>query len=226
MALSMILCNIVTSFSTWKTNLNKKEKTQEDKPKKEENNLDKKRQNYISWDDYFMGVAFLSGMRSKDPSTQVGACIVNKKNRIVATGYNGMPNGISDDDLSWARDRTKYPSQLDRKYPYVCHAEMNAIVNKNSASVKDCSIYVSLFPCNECAKLIIQSGIKQIYYYSDKHNYKDETKASKKMLEKAKIECKQVIPNNNEPIQIDFKSIHERHPNLQQNPGAEREKQL
>ena len=179
-------------------------------------NLDQKRQDYLSWDDYFMGVAFLSGMRSKDPSTQVGACIVNEENRIVATGYNGMPNGCSDDDLSWARDRTKYPSQLDRKYPYVCHAEMNAIVNKNSASIKNCSIYVSLFPCNECAKLIIQSGIKQIYYYSDKHNYKDETKASKIMLDMAGIKYIQHIPQDN--ITIDFKAIHKRHADLLLDP--------
>ena len=223
MALSMILYNIASSFFAEKRNLSNFEKTQ-DKLIKEESNLDKKRQDYISWDDYFMGVAFLSGMRSKDPSTQVGACIVNEENRIVATGYNGMPNGCSDDKMPWARDKTKYPSLLDRKYPYVCHAEMNAIMNKNSASIKNCSIYVSLFPCNECAKLIIQSGIKQIYYYSDKHNEKDETKASKKMLKTTGVGYKQVIPNNNEPIQIDFKSIHERHPDLQQNPETKKEK--
>ena len=183
---------------------------------KEESNLDKKRQDDISWKDYFMGVAFLSGMRSKDPSTQVGACIVNKDKRIVATGYNGMPNGISDNVLTWARDEKKYPCPLDRKYPYVCHAGMNAIVNKNCASLKECRIYVSLFPCNECAKLIIQSGIKKIYYYSDKHNYKDETKASKIMLDMAGIKYIQHIPQDN--ITIDFKAIHKRHADLLLDP--------
>lgn len=181
-----------------------------------EENLDERRKNYLKWDDYFMGVAFLSGMRSKDPSTQVGACIVNDENRIVGTGYNGMPNGISDDDLSWARDKDKYPSQLDRKYPYVCHAEMNAIINKNSASTKNCRIYVSLFPCNECAKLIIQSGITEVIYYSDKHANKDETEASKIMLVKAKVKFNQHVPEND--IIIDFKSINKRHADLLENP--------
>ena len=219
MALSMILCNIVTSFSTGKTSLNKSEKTQKDKPKKEENNFDKKRPDSIEWKDYFMGVAFLSGMRSKDPSTQVGACIVNKDKRIVATGYNGMPNGISDNVLTWARDKTKYPCPLDRKYLYVCHAEMNAIMNKNSASLKECRIFVSLFPCNECAKLIIQSGIKKIYYYTDKHKDEFETIASKTMLDLAGIKYIQHKPQN---ITIDFNSINKRHPDLQKNPEAEK----
>ncbi|ETV86829.1 hypothetical protein, variant 3 [Aphanomyces astaci] len=112
-----------------------------------------KRKDYLSWDDYFMSVAFLSSMRSKDPSTQVGACIVNAEKKIVGIGYNGFPNGCDDDVLPWARQAE---SPLDTKYPYVCHAEMNAILNKNATSVKGCSIYVALFPCNECAKLIIQ----------------------------------------------------------------------
>ncbi|XP_038837632.1 deoxycytidylate deaminase-like isoform X2 [Salvelinus namaycush] len=115
----------------------------------------KKREDYLEWPEYFMAVAFLSAQRSKDPSSQVGACIVNRENKIVGIGYNGMPNGCDDDLLPWscsANDR------LDTKYPYVCHAELNAIMNKNSADVKGCSMYVALFPCNECAKLIIQAG--------------------------------------------------------------------
>ena len=113
----------------------------------------KKRANALSWDDYFMSVAFLSSMRSKDPSTQVGACIVNSEKRIVGIGYNGFPKNCSDDELPWTRE-SESGSELDTKYPYVCHAELNAILNKNSADVQGCSIYVGLFPCNECAKMV------------------------------------------------------------------------
>uniref|UniRef100_A0A8C6AYR6 Deoxycytidylate deaminase n=1 Tax=Monodon monoceros TaxID=40151 RepID=A0A8C6AYR6_MONMO len=113
----------------------------------------KKRDDYLEWPEYFMAVAFLSAQRSKDPNSQVGACIVNAENKIVGIGYNGMPNGCSDDLLPWRRTAE---SILDTKYPYVCHAELNAIMNKNSADVKGCTMYVALFPCNECAKLIIQ----------------------------------------------------------------------
>ncbi|XP_053440977.1 deoxycytidylate deaminase isoform X2 [Nycticebus coucang] len=115
----------------------------------------KKRDDYLEWPEYFMAVAFLSAQRSKDPNSQVGACIVDTENKIVGIGYNGMPNGCSDDLLPWRRTAE---SRLDTKYPYVCHAELNAIMNKNSADVKGCSMYVALFPCNECAKLIIQAG--------------------------------------------------------------------
>lgn len=118
----------------------------------------KKRDDYLEWPEYFMAVAFLSAQRSKDPSSQVGACIVNTENKIVGIGYNGMPNGCSDDLLPWRRTAE---NKLDTKYPYVCHAELNAIMNKNSADVKGCSMYVALFPCNECAKLIIQAGRKR-----------------------------------------------------------------
>ncbi|XP_077426064.1 deoxycytidylate deaminase isoform X2 [Vanacampus margaritifer] len=114
----------------------------------------KKREDYLEWPDYFMAVAFLSAQRSKDPSSQVGACLVNGENKIVGIGYNGMPNGCHDDQLPWARSAD---DRLDTKYPYVCHAELNAIMNKNSADVKGCTMYVALFPCNECAKLIIQA---------------------------------------------------------------------
>ncbi|XP_034080409.1 deoxycytidylate deaminase isoform X5 [Gymnodraco acuticeps] len=119
----------------------------------------RKREDYLEWPEYFMAVAFLSAQRSKDPSSQVGACIVNQENKIVGIGYNGMPNGCDDDLLPWSRSAD---DRLNTKYPYginkVCHAELNAIMNKNSADVKGCSMYVALFPCNECAKLIIQSG--------------------------------------------------------------------
>ncbi|XP_045444936.1 deoxycytidylate deaminase isoform X2 [Pipistrellus kuhlii] len=117
----------------------------------------KKREDYLEWPEYFMAVAFLSAQRSKDPNSQVGACIVNAENKIVGIGYNGMPNGCSDDLLPWRRTAER---KLDTKYPYVCHAELNAIMNKNSADVKGCTIYVALFPCNECAKLIIQVSEK------------------------------------------------------------------
>ncbi|XP_076845658.1 deoxycytidylate deaminase isoform X3 [Brachyhypopomus gauderio] len=117
-------------------------------------NWTRKRQDYLEWPEYFMSVAFLSAQRSKDPNSQVGACIVNQENKIVGIGYNGMPNGCDDDLLPWSRAAE---DKLDTKYPYVCHAELNAIMNKNSADVKGCSMYVALFPCNECAKLIIQA---------------------------------------------------------------------
>ncbi|XP_072806598.1 deoxycytidylate deaminase isoform X4 [Vicugna pacos] len=120
--------------------------------------LCKKRDDYLEWPEYFMAVAFLSAQRSKDPNSQVGACIVNAENKIVGIGYNGMPNGCSDDLLPWRRTAENI---LDTKYPYVCHAELNAIMNKNSADVKGCSMYVALFPCNECAKLIIQAALRR-----------------------------------------------------------------
>ncbi len=117
-----------------------------------------KREDFLSWDEYFMAMAFLAAKRSKDPATQVGAAIVNSKNRIVGVGYNGFPVGCSDDALPWGKTSA---SQADTKYMYVCHAEMNAVLNKNSSTVEDCRMYVALFPCNECAKIIIQSGIKE-----------------------------------------------------------------
>ena len=147
------------------------------------------RENYIDWDSYFMGIALLSSMRSKDPNTQVGACIVNEDKRIVGVGYNGLPKGCNDEDFPWEREG----EFLETKYPYVCHAELNAILN-SIQSLKDCIIYVALFPCNECSKAIIQSGIKEIVYLSDKHNGTDANKASKKMLETAGIKFRQFTP--------------------------------
>ncbi len=136
----------------------------------------------LNWDEYFMGVATLSGFRSKDPSTQVGACIVNDRRRIVGIGYNGFPIGCDDRDYPWGNSG----DYLDTKYPYVVHAEANAILN-STTDLTNCTLYVSLFPCNECAKLIIQSGIKQIVYVSDKYAHLDSTKASKKMLTSAGV---------------------------------------
>ena len=142
-----------------------------------------KRQNILNWDDYFMSLAHLSALRSKDPSTQVGACIVDTDNHVVSIGYNGLPNGCSDDEFPWAREG----ANLDTKYPYVVHAELNAILN-SQRSVKGCTIYVSLFPCNECAKAIIQSGIKKIVYECDKYSHTDAVIASKKMLISSKVQ--------------------------------------
>jgi len=153
-----------------------------------------KREDIIAWDDYFMAVAFLSAMRSKDPSTQVGACIVNPERRIVGIGYNGFPRGCSDDELPWARQAD---NELDTKYPYVCHAEVNAILNKNSADVQGCSIYVGLFPCNECAKMVIQSGITEVVYLSDKYKDTNAMKASRRMFDMAKIVLRQHVPIKN-----------------------------
>lgn len=159
-----------------------------------------KRKDYISWDDYFMGIAILSGMRSKDPSTQVGACVVDKDNRIVSIGYNGFINGCSDDDFPWSREG----EFLETKYPYVVHAEQNAILNARGKSLEGCRIYVNLFPCHECARNIIQSGIKEVYYLSDKYAQTDSTKASKYMFEKAGLKIVKLYPNV-EKIEINLK---------------------
>ncbi|XP_052749742.1 deoxycytidylate deaminase isoform X2 [Galleria mellonella] len=156
--------------------------------------IQKKREDYIGWTDYFMAVAFLAAKRSKDPHFQVGACIVNQDMRIVGVGYNGMPRGCSDDIYPWEKGKKKL---------YVCHAEMNAILNKNSSDVWGCTIYVKLFPCNECAKIIIQSGIKEVVYVSDKKAKKVEYKASRQMLKDAGVICTQYKPKVG-TIVIDF----------------------
>ena len=138
-----------------------------------------KRSDYISWDEYFMGISILSAQRSKDGNTQVGACIVSPENKILSVGYNGMPTGCNDDEMPWEREG----ELLNTKYPFVCHAELNAILNRSTGSLKDAKIYVSLFPCNECAKAIIQSGIKEVVYMSDKYADEANTIASKKMFD-------------------------------------------
>ena len=142
---------------------------------------DTKRQDYISWDEYFMGIAMLSAMRSKDPNTQVGCCIVSNTNRILSMGYNGFPTGCSDDEFTWAREGE------DNKYFYSTHSELNAILNYRGGSLEGASIYVTLFPCNECAKAIIQSGIREVVYDSDKYENTPGVVASKKMLRSAGV---------------------------------------
>jgi len=147
-----------------------------------------KRADYISWDEYFMGIAMLAARRSKDPNTQVGACIVSQDNIIISTGYNGMPKGCSDDEFPWDREG------IDTKYPYVVHAELNAILNANGRDLRGSKLYVALFPCNECAKAIIQSGIREIFYLSDKYAETPATLASKRMFQAAHVKFTQLIP--------------------------------
>ena len=146
-------------------------------------NKGQKRQGYLSWDEYFMGVAMLSGMRSKDPHSQVGACIVSEDNKILSMGYNGFPKGCSDDEFPWAREG----DSLHTKYFYVTHSELNAILNYRGGSLEGAKLYVSLFPCNECAKAIIQAGIKTVVYDSDKYEGSRENIASRKMFEAAGV---------------------------------------
>ena len=145
--------------------------------------MEKRVDNVLTWDEYFMGLAHLSALRSKDPNTKVGAAIVDENHRVVSVGYNGFPTGVSDDEFPWSREG----DVLTSKYAFVVHAELNAILN-SQRSVRGCTIYVSLFPCNECAKAIIQSGIKKIVYESDKYNGVDTNIASKRMLKAAGVE--------------------------------------
>ncbi len=154
-----------------------------------------KRSDYISWDEYFMGIAMLAARRSKDPSTQVGACIVSPDNIIISTGYNGMPKGCSDDAFPWERSG----EELDTKYPYVVHAELNAILNANGRDLQGSRIYVALFPCNECAKAIIQSGVKEVLYLSDKYRDSMNNLASRRMLDAAGVTYRK--------LETDLKSI-------------------
>ena len=156
-----------------------------------------KRTDYISWDEYFMGIALLASMRSKDPNTQVGACIVDSNNIILSTGYNGFPTGCSDDEFPWER------SGEDTKYPYVVHAELNAILNSGGKDLRGASIYVALFPCNECAKAIIQSGIKEVVYLSDKYANEKTTIASNRMLQAAGVKLRR-LESRMQQLVIDF----------------------
>ena len=156
-----------------------------------------KRQGYISWDEYFMGIALLAAERSKDPNTQVGACIVSPENIIISTGYNGLPNGCSDDEFPWEREGT------NTKYPFVVHAELNAILNAGGRVLRGARLYVALFPCNECAKAIIQAGIAEIVYLSDKYNGTEMNLASKRMLDAAGVRYPQ-IPTELRKITLDF----------------------
>ncbi len=144
-----------------------------------------KRTDYIGWDAYFMGIAMLSAARSKDSNTQVGACIVSEEHKILSVGYNGMPNGCDDDEMPWERDG----DFLDTKYPFVCHAELNAILNSTLMNLKGSTLYVTLFPCNECAKAIIQSGIRRVVYLDNKYAGTDAIRASEMMFRLAGVTC-------------------------------------
>ena len=153
----------------------------------------KKRRDYISWDEYFMGVADLSGRRSKDPNTQVGACIVSQDNKIMSMGYNGFPKGCSDDEFPWGKE-AETTDPYSAKYLYVTHRELNAILNYRGGSLEGSKLYVTLFPCNECAKAIIQAGIRTIVYESDKYANDASTRASKRMLNAAGVRYYQYNP--------------------------------
>ena len=156
-----------------------------------------KREDFISWDEYFMGVAMLSAMRSKDPNTQVGACIVSEENKILSMGYNGFPKGCSDDEFPWSREG----EPLDNKYFYTTHRELNAILNYRGGSLEGAKMYVTLFPCNECAKAIIQAGIKTIVYGEDKYEHTQAVIASKRMLNAAGVRYYKYTPTGRE-VQI------------------------
>ena len=165
--------------------------------------LGNKRKDYIDWDEFFMGISKLAAARSKDPSTQVGACIVDKENRILSIGYNGTPNGFSDDDFPW--DKTSSDPN-ETKYPYVCHAELNAILNYrgNRKDFNNSKIYVDLFPCNECAKAIIQSGIKEVIYLSDKYHDTDSCIASRRLFDECGVTYRQLVLDNSKKIVIEL----------------------
>ena len=162
-----------------------------------------KREDYISWDEYFMGIAMLAAKRSKDPNTQVGACIVSQDNIILSTGYNGMPKGCSDDLYPWEREGE------ETKYPYVVHAELNAILNAHGRNLQGSRLFVALFPCNECAKAIIQSGVKEVLYLSDKYADSLATMASKRMMDSAGVKYTQLRPRLRS-ITLDFVPEEER----------------
>lgn len=157
----------------------------------------KRKEDVLGWHEYFIASAFLAAKRSKDPSTRVGAVVVNEENKIVGVGYNGMPIGCDDDVFPWGKNT---PNELDSKYLYVCHAETNAILNKNSSDTKNCRIYTTLFPCNECAKIIIQSGIKEVIYVCDKDFLKASNIASRRMFDAAKIHYWQYKPQNEQIV--------------------------
>jgi len=163
-----------------------------------------KRADYISWDEYFMGVALLSGQRSKDPNTQVGACIVNTKNKIVGAGYNGLPIGCEDENFPW-ENRGDF---LQTKYPYVCHAELNAILNNIGMDLAGCRIYTALFPCNECAKAIIQSGIREVIYLSDKYYGSEVSTASRRLLDAAGVSLRKAeVARSSITLSFDEKDV-------------------
>ena len=156
-----------------------------------------KRIGYLKWDEYFMGLAILASMRSKDPNTQVGCCIVDSDNRVLSLGYNGFPIGCSDDEFPWDREAK---NSYDTKYNYVCHAELNAILSYKGNSLKGAKVYVNQFPCNECAKAIIQSGIVEIIYLDDKYADTDTVKSSKRMFDAVQVKYKKFEPLNKDIV--------------------------
>ncbi len=156
-----------------------------------------KRSDYLKWDEYFMGLAMLASMRSKDPNTQVGCCIVDADNRVLSLGYNGFPIGCSDDVFPWEREADR---SYDTKYNYVCHAELNAILSYKGNSLKGARVYVNQFPCNECAKAIIQAGIKSIIYLDDKYADTDTVKSSKRMFDAVGLKYQKMEPLGKEII--------------------------
>lgn len=169
-----------------------------------ENMIGGKRDNYLSWDEFFMGIAKLSAGRSKDPSTQVGACIVSENNRILSIGYNGAPNNFDDDLFPWNREGE---SPLETKYMYVCHAEENAIDNYlgSRKDLQGSRIYVDLFPCNECAKDIIQAGIKEVIYLSDKYKDSDSTKAAKFLFDSCGVSYRMIDIKKQKVLRLSLK---------------------
>ena len=152
-----------------------------------------KKENYLKWDEYFMGIALLSAERSKDPHTSVGACIISEDNKILSVGYNGMPLGCSDDEYPWERNSD---NELDAKYLYACHAELNALLNYTGTNLKNAKIYTTLFPCNECTKALIQSGIKEVIYMSDKYSDTPSEKKKKRMMNSAGVKFTPYKPIN------------------------------
>ncbi|XP_055908175.1 probable deoxycytidylate deaminase [Eupeodes corollae] len=158
------------------------------------------RTDHLSWEDYFMATSILTSQRSKDPVTQVGACIVDKDNLILAVGYNGLPRNCKDNEFPWCKDKQ---NPYNDKSMYVVHAEANAILNKNSANLQGSRLYTTLFPCNECTKIIIQSGIKEVIYISDKHGGKPSYHASKRMLDAVGITYRRYVPKKKK-IVLDF----------------------
>ena len=156
----------------------------------------------ISGDEYFMSIALLSSLRSKDGNTKVGACIVSDDHKVLSLGYNGMPLGVSDEEIPWAGSKENKP-YLETKYPYVCHAELNAMLNSGGSNLEGCKVYVALFPCNECAKAIIQSGIKEVIYISDKYRNTDSVRASKRMFDAAGVKYTK-LEMKRDKLVIDF----------------------
>lgn len=162
----------------------------------EDKNKVPKRSDYISWDEYFMGIAILSSNRSKDPSTQVGACIVDKNNRILSIGYNGLPRGMDDNEISWSTEG----ELLNKRDPYVCHAELNAILNFRGTTLEGSTIYVDLSPCYECTKAIIQAGITEIVYYREWKSNSDSSIVAKQIRQSCGIKYRQYVPTNKQII--------------------------